>query len=134
MNTGAEMERWAYQRPLELVAFPEPAHFVVLADYVTTDDGTGLVHQAPAFGEDDMLVCRAYGLPFVNPIRKDGTFEPDLDLVGGAFFRDANAPILDDLAARGILFRKPRENIVKINIQCAVYFVEILESGHTMFS
>ena len=104
--TGAEMERWAYQRPLELVAFPEPAHFVVLADYVTTEDGTGLVHQAPAFGEDDMLVCRAYGLPFVNPIRKDGTFEPDLDLVGGAFFRDANAPILDDLAARGILFRK----------------------------
>ena len=104
--TGAEMERWAYQRPLELVAFPEPAHFVVLADYVTTDDGTGLVHQAPAFGEDDMLVCRAYGLPFVNPIRKDGTFEADLALVGGAFFRDANAPILDDLAARGILFRK----------------------------
>ncbi|HQD23204.1 MAG TPA: class I tRNA ligase family protein, partial [Arachnia sp.] len=104
--TGAEMERWAYQRPLELVEFPEPAHYVVLADYVTTDDGTGLVHQAPAFGEDDMAVCRAYGLPFVNPIRKDGTFEADLALVGGAFFRDANAPILDDLAARGILFRK----------------------------
>ena len=103
---GRDLERWGYQRPLELVEFPEPAHFVVLADYVTTDDGTGLVHQAPAFGEDDMQVCRAYGLPMVNPIRKDGTFEPELELVGGAFFKDANDPIVDDLRARGLLFRK----------------------------
>ena len=103
---GRDLERWGYQRPLELVEFPEPAHFVVLADYVTTDDGTGLVHQAPAFGEDDMQVCRAYGLPMVNPIRKDGTFEPELQLVGGAFFKDANDPIVDDLRARGLLFRK----------------------------
>ncbi|NHB85243.1 isoleucine--tRNA ligase [Tessaracoccus sp. HDW20] len=104
--TGRELERWTYRRPLELVDFPEPAHFIVLADYVTTEDGSGLVHQAPAFGEDDMAVCRAYGLPFVNPIRKDGTFEEDLGLVGGRFFKDANDPIVADLAARGLLFRK----------------------------
>lgn len=103
---GRDLERWAYQRPLELVEFPEPAHFVVLADYVTTEDGSGLVHQAPAFGEDDMAVCRAYGLPFVNPVRKDGTFEEELDLVGGMFFKVANTPIVADLAERGLLFRK----------------------------
>ena len=60
--TGADMERWTYQRPFELVEFPAGdagAHFVVLADYVTTEDGTGLVHQSPAFGEDDLAVCRA---------------------------------------------------------------------------
>ena len=47
---GREMERWTYERPFDLVDFPAPAHYVVLADYVTTDDGTGLVHQSPAFG------------------------------------------------------------------------------------
>ena len=60
--TGAEMERWTYQRPFDLVEFPADAHFVVLADYVTTEDGTGLVHQAPAFGADDLA-----GLPRVRP-------------------------------------------------------------------
>ena len=74
--------------------------------FVTTEDGTGLVHQAPAFGEDDMQVCRAYGLPFVNPVRPDGTFEPELDLVGCAFFKDADPIIVEDLKERGILFRK----------------------------
>ena len=58
--TGRELERWTYQRPFDLVDFPDDdAHFVVLADYVTTEDGTGLVHQSPAFGADDLAVCRA---------------------------------------------------------------------------
>ncbi len=103
---GRDLEGWRYQRPLELVEFPSEAHYVVLADYVTTEDGTGIVHQAPAFGEDDMATCRGYGLPFVNPIRTNGTFEDGIDLVGGLFFKDADAPILADLATRGVLFRK----------------------------
>ncbi|GAA3759209.1 isoleucyl-tRNA synthetase [Spinactinospora alkalitolerans] len=102
---GAEMERWTYQRPFELVAFDEPAHYIVLADYVTVEDGTGLVHQSPAFGADDMAVCRAYGLPVVNPVRADGTFEADLDLVGGEFFKTADAALVDDLSERGLLFK-----------------------------
>ncbi|MFW5417394.1 isoleucine--tRNA ligase [Nocardiopsis sp. CNT-189] len=102
---GGEMERWTYQRPFELVGFDEPAHFVVLADYVTVEDGTGLVHQSPAFGADDMAVARAYGLPVVNPVRADGTFAEDLDLVGGEFFKKADAALVDDLQARGLLFR-----------------------------
>ncbi|GAB3205835.1 isoleucine--tRNA ligase [Marinactinospora thermotolerans] len=102
---GAEMERWTYQRPFELVAFDQPAHYVVLADYVTVEDGTGLVHQAPAFGADDMAVSRAYGLPIVNPVRGDGTFEADLDLVGGVFFKEADTALTADLKERGLLFR-----------------------------
>ncbi|GAA1153202.1 isoleucine--tRNA ligase [Streptomyces javensis] len=102
--TGAEMERWGYRRPFELVEIPD-AHFIVNADYVTTEDGTGLVHQSPAFGEDDLLTCRAYGLPVVNPVRPDGTFEEGLDLVGGQFFKKADEALTADLKDRGLLFR-----------------------------
>ncbi len=103
--TGREMERWTYQAPFDLVEVPD-AHFVVLADYGTTDSGTGLVHQAPAFGADDLATCRAYGLPMVNPVRSDGTFEPDVPLVGGVFFKTADAALVTDLQARGLLFRE----------------------------
>ncbi|MQY16771.1 Isoleucine--tRNA ligase [Streptomyces sp. RB5] len=102
--TGREMERWTYRRPFELVEI-ENAHYVVNADYVTTEDGTGLVHQSPAFGEDDLRTCRAYGLPVVNPVRPDGTFEADLPLVGGQFFKKADEALTADLGARGLLFR-----------------------------
>ncbi|MCW2785735.1 MAG: isoleucine-tRNA ligase [Marmoricola sp.] len=75
------------------------------ADYVTTEDGTGLVHQSPAFGADDMVVCKAYGLPVVNPVEKDGHFADDVPLVGGQFFRHANTDLVADLTERNLLFR-----------------------------
>ncbi|WP_405057877.1 isoleucine--tRNA ligase [Kribbella sp. NBC_01505] len=102
---GRDMERWTYQRPFELVEFPEPAHYVVLAEYVTTEDGTGLVHQSPAFGADDLMVCRAYGLPVVKPVEADGTFAADIPLVGGQFFKKADADLVADMQARGVLFK-----------------------------
>jgi isoleucyl-tRNA synthetase len=102
---GSQLERWAYQRPFELVDFEQPAHYVVLADYVTTDDGTGLVHQSPAFGADDLEVARAYGLPVVNPIGPDGRFLPDVPLVGGDFFKHADTRLVEDLAERKLLAR-----------------------------
>ncbi|EST34227.1 isoleucyl-tRNA synthase [Streptomycetaceae bacterium MP113-05] len=102
--TGAEMERWTYDRPFTMVDIPD-AHFVVNAEYVTTEDGTGLVHQAPAFGEDDLSTCRGYGLPVVNPVRPDGTFEETVGLVGGAFFKKADEKLVADLEERGRLFR-----------------------------
>ena len=101
---GRDMERWGYQRPLELVPFDKPANYIILADYVTTDDGTGLVHEAPAFGAEDMASCKPYGLPFVNPIGPDGAFFDDVPMVGGKFFKSANQPIVDDLRERGLLF------------------------------
>ncbi|RJK96813.1 isoleucine--tRNA ligase [Vallicoccus soli] len=101
---GRELERTTYARPFDLVEVPD-AHYVVLADYVTVEDGTGLVHQSPAFGADDLAVAKAYGLAVVNPVRADGTFEAGLPLVGGLFFKDADTPLVEDLTERGLLFR-----------------------------
>ncbi|NEK84452.1 isoleucine--tRNA ligase [Blastococcus saxobsidens] len=106
---GRDWERTHYQRPFELVEFPEgDAHFVVLAEYVTVDDGTGLVHQSPAFGADDLAVCRGYGLPVVNPIDGTGHFLAEVPLVGGHFFKAADPALVEDLLARGVLFREIR--------------------------
>ncbi|MDR2895226.1 MAG: isoleucine--tRNA ligase [Propionibacteriaceae bacterium] len=103
--TGQEMERWHYRRPFEVTPLPGEANYVILGDFVTTEDGTGVVHEAPAFGEIDMLACRAYGLPLVNPILPDGSFEAGLELVGGMFFQSADQPIIESLGERGLLFR-----------------------------
>ena len=102
---GSALEHTTYRRPFDWVSI-EGAHFVGVADYVTTDSGTGLVHQSPAFGAEDMLVARRYGLPVVNPVRPDGTFEADLPLVGGQFFKTADAALVVDLRERGLLFRE----------------------------
>ena len=78
----------------------------MLADYVTTDDGTGLVHQAPAFGADDLAACRALRPAGGQPDRHaTGTSAPSCRLVGGMFFKDADGALVADLAARGLLFR-----------------------------
>ncbi|HEV2886294.1 MAG TPA: isoleucine--tRNA ligase [Jatrophihabitans sp.] len=105
---GREMERWSYRRPFDYVEIGDadnPAHFVVLADYVTTEDGSGLVHQSPAFGADDLATARSYGLPVVNPIGKDGHFLPEVPEVGGVFFKDADDHLVKDLARRGLLVK-----------------------------
>jgi isoleucyl-tRNA synthetase len=101
---GSTLERVSYKRPLDFVDIPD-SHFVVLATYVTTEDGTGLVHQAPAFGADDLQVCRAYGLPVINPIAPDGTFIADTPLVGGLFFKDADKPLVKELKSRDVLYK-----------------------------
>ena len=72
---------------------------------MTTEDGTGLVHLAPAFGADDLAAIRANGMTVVNPVRADGRFEEGLPMVGGLFFKDADAPLIADLAERGLLFK-----------------------------
>jgi isoleucyl-tRNA synthetase len=101
--SGTELEGLHYQPPFDLVEIPG-AHLVVLADYVTTDSGTGLVHLSPAFGAEDLAIGRQYGLPVVNPIRRDGRFEDGVPLVGGQFFKRADATLVTDLEARGLLF------------------------------
>jgi isoleucyl-tRNA synthetase len=100
---GTELEHVTYARPFDWLDIPG-AHFVGLADYVTTESGTGLVHQAPAFGADDLLVARRYGLPVVNPILPDGTFAADVPLVGGLFFKAADPALVRDLQQRGLLY------------------------------
>jgi len=93
-------------KPLFTFLPPEkPAHYVVLADYVTTDDGTGLVHIAPAFGADDMKVGMEYDLPVIMTVAPDGTFIPEVTPWRGVFVKDADESIKTDLNNRGLLFR-----------------------------
>ena len=101
---GTELERIGYERPFDLVEIPD-AHYVILADYVTTDDGSGLVHQAPAFGADDLASCRAYGLPVVNPVLPNGHFEDSVPVVGGVFFKKADEELVKMLDKSGRLFK-----------------------------
>ena len=105
---GRDLEGTGYQRPFDWVAFPEtdaPVHTVLLADFVTTEDGTGLVHEAPAFGAEDLALCRSYGLPVVNPVLPNGTFESDIPEVAGVFFKTADPRLVELLEEKGLLFR-----------------------------
>jgi isoleucyl-tRNA synthetase len=101
---GSALERISYERPFDLIEIPD-AHFVILADYVTTDDGSGLVHQAPAFGADDLASCRTYGLPVVNPVLPNGNFEDSVPVVGGVFFKKADEELVKMLDKSGRLFK-----------------------------
>lgn len=100
---GRELAGLHYRPPFDLVDIPE-AHLVITADYVTTEDGTGLVHQAPAFGADDLLTIRRHELPVVNPVGLNGHFLPEVGLVGEVFFKDADPILTADLEQRGLLF------------------------------
>ena len=82
------------------------AYYVVCADYVTLTDGTGIVHIAPAFGEDDANVGRKYDLPFVQLVDAKGDMTADTPFAG-TFVKDADPMVLKDLESRGLLFSAP---------------------------
>ena len=79
---------------------------VVAADFVSTADGTGIVHLAPAFGADDYAVGLQEGLPVFNPIDEKGHFTDEVPLVGGMWFKKADRTIIRDLRQRGLLYRQ----------------------------
>ena len=83
------------------------AHYIVADDYVTMTDGTGIVHIAPAFGEDDGRVGRKYDLPFVQFVEADGTMSEETPFAG-LFVKDADPKVLVDLESRGLLFAAPK--------------------------
>ncbi len=78
---------------------------VVAADFVTLDEGTGIVHIAPAFGADDYDVCMREGIPMFNPINREGRFEPVVDDFAGQWFKDADKAITRNIKERGRMFR-----------------------------
>lgn len=83
----------------------EGAFRVVLADYVTTTDGTAIVHQAPAFGEDDFAVCHRYGIGIVNPVDAAGCFTDEVPDYKGQPVKEADKQIIKDLKSKGALLR-----------------------------
>ncbi len=92
-----------YAPPFDMIA---GAHVVVTGDFVTTDDGTGIVHIAPAFGEDDMRAAREHGLDAPNPVDRQGRFTAQVPLVEGTFVKDADRALIADLGSRGRVFRE----------------------------
>jgi len=99
---GADLVGRRYEPP-----FPDVpgAHVVVAAPFVSTDEGTGIVHIAPAFGEDDMELAREHGLERPNPVDRSGRFTDAVPMVSGVFVKAADDALLDDLRARGRLLR-----------------------------
>ncbi|MDO4582380.1 MAG: isoleucine--tRNA ligase [Bacillota bacterium] len=103
---GKELEYKEYEPLWDFVSPKEKAWYVTCDDYVTLTDGTGVVHTAPAFGEDDANVGRKYGLPLVQLVDAQGCMTAET-LWPGVFCKDADLPILQDLEARGLLFDAP---------------------------
>jgi len=83
----------------------EKAHQILVADFVTTGDGVGIVHLAPGFGEDDLAVCKANGLPVKVPVDVAGNFTAEISDYVGLNVIEANKPIIQDLKARGVVLR-----------------------------
>ena len=105
---GKELEYREYEPlyPFAVNKINKKAFYVTCDDYVTTTDGTGIVHLAPAFGEDDARVCRKYDLPFVQFVDAKGCLTADTDWAG-TFVKDADPIIIKDLKISGKLFKAP---------------------------
>ncbi|MFI2752788.1 isoleucine--tRNA ligase [Cellulomonas sp. P22] len=107
---GAELAGRSYAPPFPYFEGHENAHRVLVADFVTTEDGTGLVHLAPAFGEDDMAVCDAAGISPVVPVDSKGRFTSAVPDYAGQQVFDANPKVIADLkAGEGALSLVPGE-------------------------
>lgn len=103
---GSDLIGMRYQPVFDHFADHPGAFRVVEADYVTTEDGTGIVHTAPAFGADDYATAQREQVEMVNPVGRDGHFLPEAPLVGGLWFKEADSVICRDLKERGLLFER----------------------------
>jgi len=103
---GAKLEGREYERLFNYHQTKEKGWYVVAANFVTTEDGSGIVHMAPAYGEDDYQTGRKYGLPTIHPVNKSGEFDDTVTDYKGKFVKDADAEIIQDLKSRNILYKK----------------------------
>jgi isoleucyl-tRNA synthetase len=102
---GKKLKDLKYKPLFTFIPTEKSAFYVVLADYVTTEDGSGLVHTAPAYGPEDMETGKKHDLPIMLTVQPDGTFIPEITPWRGIFVKDADPLIIKDLDARGLLFR-----------------------------
>jgi isoleucyl-tRNA synthetase len=105
---GAALDGVRYEPPFPFIkadAYGERGHSVLLGDFVTAEDGTGLVHTAIAFGEDDFRLGQQYGLTVINPVRPDGTYDERIGPYAGRYIKDADPDLVEDLRSRGRLLR-----------------------------
>ncbi|RPI06320.1 MAG: isoleucine--tRNA ligase [Ignavibacteriae bacterium] len=103
---GTALAGKEYERMFTYHQVKEKGWYVVLADFVTTEDGSGIVHMAPAYGEDDYQIGRKYGLPTIHPVNKSGEFNAEVTDFAGMFVKDADQEIIQNLRRRNILYKK----------------------------
>jgi len=101
---GKQLKGKHYHPLFTFLPVEKDAHYVVLADFVTTEDGTGLVHIAPAFGQDDMQMSIEYDLPILMTVNDNGRFTNDVRPWAGMWVKDADPLIVKDLDQRGLMF------------------------------
>jgi isoleucyl-tRNA synthetase len=105
---GSELVGTRYEPPFDFIKGEEygpKGHTVLPADFVTDEDGTGLVHTAIAFGEDDFRLGEQQGLAPINPVRADGTYDQRIGPYEGRWVKDADADLIEDLRARNRILR-----------------------------
>jgi isoleucyl-tRNA synthetase len=102
---GAALIGKDYEPLFTFVKADKRLHYSVAGDFVSTDDGSGIVHIAPAFGEDDYKVGRENDLPFLQPVDASGRFVPEVTPYAGQFVKDADPRIIEDLKSHGRLFK-----------------------------
>jgi len=102
---GESLIGMRYERLFHYLTVDGDAFRVVHADYVSTEEGTGIVHTAPAYGIDDLALGQEHGLPVAHAVGEDGHFMDVVEPVAGLFFKDADKPLTRILKERGLLFR-----------------------------
>jgi len=105
---GADLVGMRYERLFDYLDVDTDAFRVLPADFVSTEDGTGIVHCAPAYGVDDLALGQAHDLPVVHGVGEDGHFVDAVEPVAGMFFKDADKPLIRILKERGLMFRADR--------------------------
>ena len=103
---GKDLEGTEYEQLFDYMKVDKKAFFVVLGDFVSTEDGSGIVHIAPAFGQDDYEISKKYNLPMLQPVTRGGLFTDDVTDFKGQFVKDADPGIIRKLKAEGKLFKK----------------------------
>ena len=103
---GKDLAGQEYDQLFDYVKFDKKGCYVIEADFVSTEDGSGIVHTAPAFGADDYEVCKKYGLPFVQPVDRGGRFTAEVTDFVGQFVKDADEGIIKMLREKGNLYKK----------------------------
>jgi isoleucyl-tRNA synthetase len=109
---GAALDGVRYEPPFGFIKgseYGERGHTVLLGDFVSAEDGTGIVHTAIAFGEDDFRLGAQYGLNVINPVKLDGSYDERIGPYAGRFVKDADDDLVEDLRARGRILRATRE-------------------------
>lgn len=105
---GKELERIHYEPLFTFLPIDKDSHYVVLGEFVTLEDGTGIVHIAPAFGDEDFQVGKKYDLPFLQPVDQNGRFIKEVTPWAGMFIKKADPLIIENLKERNLLYKEEK--------------------------